>query len=455
MAPRRATRGPGPATRPGPLRPAPLRRGADDPAGGWGSVRSRGRAIDVLVVRGDPRRGRPARPTGARVHDRAGPRDRAPGQPASSTSTSTSRSTTRPTREPRSSASAACATTRRSRSRPGSMPRSSTPATSSARRSSVSAVADRDGGRAADHRLLGRPRPDRDADPARPHGRDRRRLRPRRVDVRRPRARAAGESIRVLAETVRLVADSDGVLLVPSFAIGRTQEVVWELDRLIERRARSRCSRCTSTRRWRRRRPTSTALTPTTTTRRRAICSRDGDESPLDYPNQIITNDVRQSQAIARAPAAVHDRRLERDAHRRPGRRPPAQPDRRPGGRAPVRRLPGRGHARRRTSRPGRRPSGSTARSATCAARCARSAASRAHADESELLDWLRELRPRQAARRRRASRARSSSSTATPTRRPRSRPKVRAPRLRRRHPALARAGRARIGRAREQRAGA
>ena len=26
----------------------------------------------------------------------------------------------------------------------------------------------------------------------------------------------------------------DGVLLVPSFAIGRTQEVVWELDRLIE-----------------------------------------------------------------------------------------------------------------------------------------------------------------------------------------------------------------------------
>src|SRR4029079_331670 len=29
--------------------------------------------------------------------------------------------------------------------------------------------------------------------------------------------------------------DAGGVLLVPSFAIGRTQEVVWELDRLIER----------------------------------------------------------------------------------------------------------------------------------------------------------------------------------------------------------------------------
>jgi len=43
------------------------------------------------------------------------------------------------------------------------------------------------------------------------------------------------EAIRILAETVRLVAEADGVLLVPSFAIGRTQEVVWELDRLIER----------------------------------------------------------------------------------------------------------------------------------------------------------------------------------------------------------------------------
>ena len=34
------------------------------------------------------------------------------------------------------------------------------------------------------------------------------------------------EAVRILAETVRLVAEHDGVLLVPSFAIGRTQEVV-------------------------------------------------------------------------------------------------------------------------------------------------------------------------------------------------------------------------------------
>ena len=43
------------------------------------------------------------------------------------------------------------------------------------------------------------------------------------------------EAIRILAETIRMVDEAKGVLLVPSFAIGRTQEVVWELDRLIER----------------------------------------------------------------------------------------------------------------------------------------------------------------------------------------------------------------------------
>ena len=49
-----------------------------------------------------------------------------------------------------------------------------------------------DGGEERVDRLLGRPRPARDADPARPDADDRRRLRPRRVDLRRPRARAGG-----------------------------------------------------------------------------------------------------------------------------------------------------------------------------------------------------------------------------------------------------------------------
>ncbi len=41
------------------------------------------------------------------------------------------------------------------------------------------------------------------------------------------------EARRVLAEVVRLVAEHDGVLLIPSFAIGRTQELIWALDRLV------------------------------------------------------------------------------------------------------------------------------------------------------------------------------------------------------------------------------
>ena len=42
------------------------------------------------------------------------------------------------------------------------------------------------------------------------------------------------EAIRILAETVHMVSDAGGVLLVPSFAIGRTQEIVYALDRLLE-----------------------------------------------------------------------------------------------------------------------------------------------------------------------------------------------------------------------------
>jgi Cft2 family RNA processing exonuclease len=108
------------------------------------------------------------------------------------------------------------------------------------------------------------------------------------------------EAIRILTETVRLVAESDGVLLVPSFAIGRTQEVVWELDRLIgagdiplmplylDSPMASKASDI-----YRAHPETYDEET------RRLL---EAHESPLDYPDQIITNDVRDSQAIARAP---------------------------------------------------------------------------------------------------------------------------------------------------------
>ncbi len=108
------------------------------------------------------------------------------------------------------------------------------------------------------------------------------------------------EAIRILAETVRLVADARGVLLVPSFAIGRTQEVVWQLDRLIERGEipllplyldSPMASKASDI--YRRH--------PNDYDEETAKFLREG-ASPLDYPNQIITNDVKSSQAIARAP---------------------------------------------------------------------------------------------------------------------------------------------------------
>jgi metallo-beta-lactamase family protein len=108
------------------------------------------------------------------------------------------------------------------------------------------------------------------------------------------------EAIRVLAETIRMVAEAAGVLLVPSFAIGRTQEVVWELDRLIERGEipllplyldSPMASKASDVYRHH----------PEAYDEETARLLREG-ASPLDYPNQIITNDLNQSQAIERAP---------------------------------------------------------------------------------------------------------------------------------------------------------
>ena len=108
------------------------------------------------------------------------------------------------------------------------------------------------------------------------------------------------EAIRVLAETVWMVAEADGVLLVPSFAIGRTQEVVWQLDRMIERGEipllplyldSPMASKASDIyRRF-----------PGYYDEQTAELLRGG-ASPLDYPNQIVTNEASASKAIARAP---------------------------------------------------------------------------------------------------------------------------------------------------------
>jgi Cft2 family RNA processing exonuclease len=107
------------------------------------------------------------------------------------------------------------------------------------------------------------------------------------------------EAIRILAETIRMVAEANGVLLVPSFAIGRTQEVVWQLDRLIERGEIPQlplyldspmASKASDV--YRRHPDDYDAET--------ARLLREG-ASPLDYPDQIVTNEFSASKAIARA----------------------------------------------------------------------------------------------------------------------------------------------------------
>jgi metallo-beta-lactamase family protein len=108
------------------------------------------------------------------------------------------------------------------------------------------------------------------------------------------------EATRILAEAVREVDRAGGVLLIPSFAIGRTQELVWELDRLIEAKEipllplyldSPMASKASAI--YRRH--------PEMYDDETAKFLASGD-TPLDYPDQRITNDVRDSKAIARSP---------------------------------------------------------------------------------------------------------------------------------------------------------
>ena len=108
------------------------------------------------------------------------------------------------------------------------------------------------------------------------------------------------EAVRVLAETIQIVAQAKGVLLVPSFAIGRTQEVVYELDRLLAAGKIPRlplyldspmASKATDI--YRRHREYFDEDT------RRLLAQND---DPLDYPGAIVTNDANDSKKIKDAP---------------------------------------------------------------------------------------------------------------------------------------------------------
>jgi len=110
---------------------------------------------------------------------------------------------------------------------------------------------------------------------------------------------ASQEAVRMLGEAVRATADAGGVLLIPSFAIGRTQEVVWELDRLIDRGEipllplyldSPMASKASDI--YRRHPEFYDAETKQLL---------DSGETPLDYPDQRITRSVDDSKAITTA----------------------------------------------------------------------------------------------------------------------------------------------------------
>jgi len=110
----------------------------------------------------------------------------------------------------------------------------------------------------------------------------------------------AAEAIRLLGEAVRETAAAKGVLLIPSFAIGRTQEVVFELDRLLATKQiphvpmyldSPMAQKATDI--YRRYPSYYDAET------RALIASND---PPLDYPGATVTASGKESAAISQAP---------------------------------------------------------------------------------------------------------------------------------------------------------
>jgi metallo-beta-lactamase family protein len=98
---------------------------------------------------------------------------------------------------------------------------------------------------------------------------------------------------------VRATHDAGGVLLIPSFAIGRTQEVVWQLDRLIDEHKIPMLPLYLDS-------PMAQKASdvyrrhPEFYDEETAKLLREGD-TPLDYPNQTITRSVDDSKAIEHA----------------------------------------------------------------------------------------------------------------------------------------------------------
>lgn len=110
----------------------------------------------------------------------------------------------------------------------------------------------------------------------------------------------ADEAVRQLADAVRETAERQGVLLIPAFAVGRTQEIVWHLDRLLAAGEIPHIPLYLD----------SPMATLASEIYRRHPGFFDDEtrslletgETPLDYPGATVTDTARRSRAIARAP---------------------------------------------------------------------------------------------------------------------------------------------------------
>ena len=108
------------------------------------------------------------------------------------------------------------------------------------------------------------------------------------------------EAIRLLAEAVGTIAGHSGVLLIPSFAIGRTQEVVWVLDRLLEAGRIPHVPLYLDSPMASRASDVYRAFPGYYDEETRRLL--EAGETPLDYPGAVVTRTADESKAIKSRP---------------------------------------------------------------------------------------------------------------------------------------------------------
>ena len=110
---------------------------------------------------------------------------------------------------------------------------------------------------------------------------------------------AADQSIEMLATVVRETAARRGVLLIPSFAIGRTQEIVWELHRLVDAGRIPQLPLFLDSPMAKSASDVYRAHPDAYDAETAALLA--ANEAPLDYPGQHIVRDAQESERIERS----------------------------------------------------------------------------------------------------------------------------------------------------------